>query len=202
MEKGEDDETEDDEPEDEEDDRSGKIFNRKTGKTVKKAVEPNRFDRIEKAMAVSYANQHQLIRALGVMIKNSNDKVNSVISQNEELLDIVKAQEETISELSERLEEYGSSAPGFKSHRSVQSVERGFAKADDSDITKGGQQRLASNQIAHNDKAAIVELLDQATFAKGYDEEFSKACTTYEGSGVLPRNIIARIKNELGYEIV
>lgn len=202
MEKGEDDETEDDEPEDEEDDRSGKIFNRKTGKTVKKAIEPNRFDRIEKAMAVSYANQHQLIRALGVMIKNSNDKVNSVISQNEELLDIVKAQEETISELSERLEEYGSSAPGFKSHRSVQSVERGFAKAEDSDITKGGQQRLAINQIAHNDKAAIVELLDQATFAKGYDEEFSKACTTYEGSGVLPRNIIARIKNELGYEIV
>ena len=46
------------------------------------------------------------------------------------------------------------------------------------------------------------ELLDQATFAKGYDEEFSKACTAYEAVHTLPANIIARMKNEFGVEIV
>ena len=48
----------------------------------------------------------------------------------------------------------------------------------------------------------IAELLDQATFAKGYDEEFSKACTAYEAVHTLPANIIARMKNEFGVEIV
>ena len=48
---------------------------------------------------------------------------------------------------------------------------------------------------------AVAEMLDQATFAKGFDEEFSKACLTFEASKVLPANIIARMKNEFGVEI-
>jgi hypothetical protein len=48
----------------------------------------------------------------------------------------------------------------------------------------------------------VAELLDQATFAKGYDEEFSKACTAFEAVHDLPSNIIARMKNEFGVEIV
>lgn len=199
-----DDETDDDEPDDEEDDEDGKIFTKKSkGSKMKKGGDgANRFDRIEKAMAVGYANQHQLIRALGVMVKNSVQKTEEVLAKNDELLDIVKAQDETISVLSEKLEAYGSEPSGFKSHRNVQGVERGFAKAEDSDITKGGKRGLAKNQIPIGNKKVVTDLLDQATFAKGYDEEFSKACTTYEASGALPANIIARIKNELGFEIV
>ena len=162
----------------------------------------NRFDRIEKAIATGYANQHQLIRALGVIVKNANDRVDQVLAKNDELLDIVKAQDDTISILSEKLEAYGSTPTGFKSQRSATAVERSFAKAEDSDITKGGQRALGKNQIPITNKKAITDLLDQATFAKGFDEEFSKACTTFEGSGSLPANIVARIKNELGYEIV
>lgn len=188
------------ESEEEEDDEEGMT----KGNMKKGGDGGNRFDRIEKAMAVGYANQQQLIRALGVMVKNSVQKTEEVLSQNEELLEIVKAQEDTINILSEKLEEYGSAPMGFKSHRNVAGVERGFAKAEDSDITKGGSGRsLGSNQIPIGNKKAISDLLDQATFAKGgYDEEFSKACTTFEASGVLPANIIARIKNEFGFEIV
>ena len=49
---------------------------------------------------------------------------------------------------------------------------------------------------------AVAELLDQATFQKGYDEEFSKACTCFEAQHSLPANIIQRIKSEFGYEII
>lgn len=192
--------TESEESEEEEDDDEGMA----KGKKMKKGGDgANRFDRIEKALAAGYASQHQLIRALGVMVKNSVQKTEEVLAKNEELLDIVKGQEDTINMLSEKLEEYGSAPMGFKSHRNVAGIDRNFAKAEDSDMTKGGGERtLGSNQIPIGNKRAITDLLDQATFAKGYDEEFSKACTTFEASGVLPSNIIARIKNELGFEIV
>lgn len=188
--------------EDEDDDDFEEAKKAKGSKMKKGGDGANRFDRIEKAMAVGYANQHQLIRALGVMVKNSVQKTEEVLAKNDELLDIVKAQEETISVMSEKLEEYGSEPSGFKSHRNVQGVDRSFAKAEDSDITKGGKRGLGKNQIPIGNKKVVADLLDQATFAKGYDEEFSKACTTYEASGALPANIIARIKNELGFEIV
>lgn len=207
MKKGDDtegDETDDDEPDDEEDDEDGKIFTKKLkGSKMKKGGDGgNRFDRIEKAMAVGYAGQTQLIRALGVMVKNSVQKTEEVLAKNDELLDIVKAQDETISVLSEKLEAYGSEPTGFKAHRNIAGVDRSFAKAEDVDITKGGKKSLGKNQIPITNKKVVTDLLDQATFAKGYDEEFSKACTTYEASGALPANIIARIKNELGFEIV
>jgi hypothetical protein len=52
-------------------------------------------------------------------------------------------------------------------------------------------------------KGAVVEILDQASWAEGkYDDEFGKACMTFEASGVLPSHIIERIKNEYGFEIV
>jgi hypothetical protein len=191
-----------DEEEDDDDDEDGEEEEMTTkAKKVKKGG-VNAFDRIEKAVVTGYANQEKFIRALGVMVKSSVQKTEEVLAKNEELLDIVKAQDETISILSEKLEEYGSAVPGFKSNRSVASVERSFAKAEDSDITKAGGRGLAKNQIPLGNKKVIADLLDQATFAKGYDEEFSKACTTFEASGSLPANIISRIKNELGYEIV
>ena len=69
-------------------------------------------------------------------------------------------------------------------------------------MNKGGEGRK-SNQVSMSRQPRLVaEILDQATFAKGYDAEFSKACTTFEASKTLPASIIARVKNECGYEIV
>ena len=98
----------------------------------------------------------------------------------------------------------GSEVPAPKSLSHARPVERAFAKADDNDITKGGvpdekKENVFSMTTNHRE---IAELLDQATFAKGYDEEFSKACTAYEAVHTLPANIIARMKNEFGVEIV
>ena len=173
------------------------------GKGVKKAEGGNRFDRIEKAIATSHQINSKYIRALGVMIKDASQKLDAAAERENELRDIVKAQEETISVLSEKLEEFGNYTPAPKSLSHARPVERTFAKAEDADITKGGESYAPSNAISMSKNPnQVAELLDQATFAKGYDEEFSKACTAFEAVHTLPANIIARMKNEYGVEIV
>lgn len=170
---------------------------------VNKGGGGNRFDRIEKAIATSHQINSKYLKALGVMIKDASQKLEAAAERENELLDIVKAQDETISVLSEKLEAFGSEVPAPKSLSAARPVERQFAKAEDNDITKGGQGRAKTNQVSMSKQPHVVaEILDQATFAKGYDEEFSKACTAFEASHVLPTNIIARIKNECGIEIV
>lgn len=161
----------------------------------------NRFDRIEKAVATSHLMSSKFIKALGVMVKDACQKLEAAASREEELLSIVKAQEDTISAMSERLEEFGSGVPAPKSISAARPVERQFAKADEEgDIEKGGNRNVVSMSKQPN---VVSEILDQATFSKGgYDDEFSKACMSFEASHILPPTIIARIKNEFGVEIV
>jgi hypothetical protein len=66
------------------------------------------------------------------------------------------------------------------------------------DLVRGREKIIAPEQ----NKAAVAEILDQATFAKGYDDEFSKACMDYEASGVVSDNVISRIKKEFGITIM
>lgn len=191
-----DDETEDDEADYEEDE--------KTQKVVKKGGNGNRFDRIEKAIATSHSVNSKYIKALGVMVKDVAQKASAILNENIELKDIVKAQEDTIAVMSEKLEAFGSEVPAPKSLSAARPVERQFAKAEDTDITKGGQRGGAKgNQVSMSKNPhTVAELLDQATFAKGFDDEFSKACTAFEANKNLPANIIARMKNEYGVVIV
>lgn len=163
----------------------------------------NRFDRIEKAMATSHQITSKYIKALGVMIKDASQKLEKAAERETELLDLVKAQEDTISALTEKIEQFGSEVPAPKSLSAARPVERQFAKGnEEDDLNKGGEGRK-SNQVSMSRQPRLVaEILDQATFAKGYDAEFSKACTTFEASKTLPASIIARVKNECGYEIV
>ena len=176
---------------------------------VKKAEGGNRFDRIEKAIAASHQINAKYIRALGVMVKDSTQKLEKATEAldlaNErinELMEINKAQEETISILSEKMEEFGNSTPAPKSLSHARPVERTFSKGQDIDVM-GGESQPNSNVVSMSKNPnQVAELLDQATFAKGYDEEFSKACTAFEAIHNLPSNIIARMKNEYGVEIV
>lgn len=209
-----DDETYDDEPEAEEneedydveenDDEDGEKEEEEDEEKVKKGgFSGNRFDRIEKAIATSHQINSKYIKALGVMVKDASQKLAAAAERENELLDIVKAQEETISEMSEKLEAFGSEVPAPKSISSARAVERSFAKSDDADFMKGGEPKKNNKAISMSENPSVVaELLDQATFAKGFDDEFSKACTAFEASRVLPANIIARMKNEFGVEIV
>jgi hypothetical protein len=53
-----------------------------------------------------------------------------------------------------------------------------------------------------SNKRLVSEILDQATFQKGFDDEFSKACVGFEATGQISQNVIDRLKAEYGIEIV
>lgn len=185
-------ETEEEEPED-------------TEKAVKKGNLFSRFERIEKAIATSHLNNASYIKALGVMVKSGNQNLEKAIKalnlaneKIDELSEINKAQQEEISSLSEQLAAFGSEVPAPKALRHSAPVERTFGKAQENELEKGGD----NNSVSIRDKAAVTEILDQATFHKGYDQEFSKACLDYEATGNITPNVISRIKNEFGISIL
>jgi hypothetical protein len=197
---------EEEEDVDEDDDKEEKAKKTKMKKSQNNGGLFTRFDRIEKAISTSFFKQAEFMQALGIMQKASTQKLEKAIEvidlageRIEELLEINKAQEDTINMLSEKLEEYGSAPMPAKSIRHSAPVERAFSKGGDNDIEKGGEGKKGAVSIKN--RPVISEILDQATFSKGFDEEFSKACITYEASGQLPANIIARVKNEFGIEI-
>jgi hypothetical protein len=188
----------DEEPEDKESEEDDK--------DVKKGGE-DRFDIIEKAITSVHSENLQYLKALGVMLKESTNKLEKAEeslalaqSQIEDLNSIVKAQDATIGELSSRIESFGAGGAHPKSLSHARPVERSFAKGMEDEFEKGGNSKNVLS--VSRDSRAVSELLDQATFAKGYDDEFSKACMTFEASKTLPATIISRIKNEYGYEII
>ena len=73
--------------------------------------------------------------------------------------------------------------------------------ADKGDIEKGGDTTRIS--LRENPRA-VASLLDQASFAKGYDKEYGDALLAFEARPAdgLPKTIIARLKAETGYEVV
>jgi len=186
-----DEEPEDEEPEDDEEEDDDK--------EAEKAQLFGRFSRIEKALAVSHLNQTKYIKALGVMVKASNQQLEKAVDalklaneKIEEQSEIIKSQGNEINDLSERLEAFGSGVNAPKSLRHSAPVERSFGKAEQNDIEKGGKS------VSIKDRHAVSEILDQATFQKGYDDEFSKACVGFEATGRIAPNIISRIKQEYG----
>jgi hypothetical protein len=214
MNKSEDEDESDDEDDEEEDDTDEEDEDESDDEDdeeedVKKSEIFNRFSRLEKAISTSHLNNATYIKALGVMVKSSNQNLEKAIDELElankrieELSDINKSQMDEINSLSERLEAYGSSSPMPKSIRHSAAVNRNFSKGNVNDFGNEDAGNIDENSISIMNKAAVTEILDQATFAKGFDEEFSKACLDYEASGNISGNIISRIKNEFGISIV
>lgn len=141
------------------------------------------------------------IRATAVLVNDLRQKRAEDSKRIAKLEDIIKGQSDTISEFSDKLERYGNDVPRPKSLRSAVVVDRAFAKAKpEGDIEKGGANRISFT----DNPAAVKELLDQASFAKGYDKEYGDALLAFEArpEDGLPSNIIARLKAETGYEVV
>ena len=157
---------------------------------------------IQKAISDNNANNLKYIRALGVLVKATNDKLNESAARENELMEIIKGQEETIASLSDQIEALGNSTPGRKSIGSARAIERHFGKGEEPEFMKGEQEMPENTFSMSKNPNQIVELLDQATFAKGYDDEFSKACVSFEASKTLPTNVIKRMKTEYGINIV
>jgi hypothetical protein len=205
VEKAEEDDEEDEESDNEEEEDDEEDDEEDEPTPIKKGNIFQRFERIEKAIATSHVHNSTYIKALGVMIKDCSqalEKANRVIemsnSKIEELTEINKAQTDTIKDLRENLEAFGDYTPAPKSMRSTaKPIERSFSKGNDDELNKG------KNEINILNKSAVIEILDQATFANnGYDDEFSKACLDFEASGNLSDNVISRIKREYGINIV
>ena len=199
-------EEDDEEEEDEDADDDSNDEDEDDYDEAQKAQIFGRFDRLEKAMAISHLNESKYIKALGVMVKAQSDDLSKAIDslnlandKIDEQNEVIKAQTETISALQERLEEFGSGVPAPKSVRHSNPVERTFGKGQDNDFEKGGD---GTNKISIKNRAAVSEVLDQATFQKGFDNEFSNACTAFEANGTLSSNVITRLKTEYGIEIV
>ena len=170
---------------------------------AEKAQMFDRFERIEKALVTSHLHNTRYIKALGVLVKDQSQSLTKAINalniandKIDELSDINKAQMDEISSLREQLDVAMSHTPSPKSVRSVAAVERNFSKAQEDEMG------ARDNQISIRNKSAVLDILDQATFAKGYDSEFSKACTDFEASGNLPMQIVKRLKNEFNVEII
>ena len=116
------DETDDNESEEEE-------TKEKSSKNIKKGNLFGRFDKIEKAVAVSHLNQTKYIKALGTMVKAQSENLEKAIEslklandKIDEQSEIIKGYENEISELSERLEKYGSGGAAPRSVRHAQAV--------------------------------------------------------------------------------
>ena len=146
---------------------------------VSKAINLGALERIEKAIAVSYIGNTRNIKALAELIKGQSDEI-------EDLREIVKAQEDTISSLTSSVERYGSRA-ARRAHRSIRTATREFAKANDDD--NEGEIRKGEQGVSMSRNRSQVA-------------EFSKACMSFESSGVVPSNVIARLKNEFGVNII
>ena len=138
-------------------------------------------------------------RALGVLIKSTLEENQMLKGHLENQNEIFKAQTEMIENqnelikgLVEKIESFGAVPEPRKS------ITKGFTEKFPEQIEKGQNTNVLS--ISKN-KNQIVELLDQKTFAKGFDEEFSKATTSFEASNALPANIIARLRTEHGITI-
>ena len=202
---------EQDEDEDEEDEVEETEESEDEDKPIKKGATNSigmKFERIEKAIAASHNSQSKYVKALGVMVKaqsiqleKAQESLNLALQTIEEQNEVIKGYKNEFDSLNVQLAEMGSTVPAPKSVRHAAPVEKVFSKGMEDEL-RGGDNRLAKNQVHINNRAAVAEILDQATFAKGYDEEFSKACTAFEAGADLPSSVIARIKNEYGIEIV
>ncbi len=142
------------------------------------------------------------IKATAVLVNDLRQKRSEDAKRIAELEDVVKGQTEVIEGFAAKLERYGSEVPRPKSLRSATVIDRAFAKgASKGDIEKGGD--ITRISLRENPRA-VASLLDQASFAKGYDKEYGDALLAFEARPAdgLPKNIIARLKAETGYEVV
>lgn len=140
-------------------------------------------------------------RALGVLVKGVLDE-NQILKghiENQNVvfksqLELIENQTELIKGLVDKIEAF-SEVPNARKSITKSHVER-FNNESENKIEKGSNTLSISKN-----KNQILDILDSKTFAKGFDEEFSKATTSFESSGSLSATILNRLKTENGITI-
>jgi len=174
---------------------------RKTKKSETTDDFEKRFDRLEKALVNSHASIEKYIKASATLVKAVSDQLNESKEREENLLELVKGQEDIIFDLRNTISEFGEGTPPPKSMRASNPIDRIFAKANDNELDDNDEDLNKAVSMSKN-KNVVAELLDQATFAKGFDNELSQACTGFDVTGRLSPAIIARMRNEFNVNIV
>lgn len=190
VEKAESDDDSDDEEEDE------KIEKSKTATTI--GGNNGLFLLVSKEIQKAKNQSTVEARALGVLVKGVLDEnqllKGQIAKQNdffEKQSDMIDSQTELIKALSDKLETFGA-APNDRKAITKSFVEK-FDDKKDENLEKG------SNTLSKSkDRGKILEVLDIRSFAKGFDEEFSKACMTYESTGEISPAIAKRLQLETG----
>lgn len=195
---GKEDETHDDEPRH----NAANMRNAKAGE--KEKSEEKTKDDVDLLKAIQGVGNDfkSYIKATAVLVNDLRQKRAEDAKRITELENIIKGQTDVIEGFATKLERYGSEVPRPKSLRSATVIDRAFAKgAGKGDIEKGGDTTRISFR---ENPRAVASLLDQASFAKGYDKEYGDALLAFEARPAdgLPKNIIARLKAETGYEVV
>jgi hypothetical protein len=146
------------------------------------------FDKLEKSFGEKFS-------ALGTLIKSQNATILSLSREVSILKGDVdgmsEKQDEVIEEIQKAqgiIENFGDMPQGRKSV--TRAVER-FQKSHD-------EEEVGRNVISKSNKRAVVSILDAATFEKGFDADYSKACTTFESSGFISPEISERLRVEKG----
>lgn len=150
-------------------------------------------EQILKAIGASQDENTANVKALAQLVKSQMDATELVKGK---LINTRKELAETrdlLTKAVESIELLGGQTQGRKSL--TKAIDKNFAGAPEDNLQKGGGSSVL-NQVTH--KRAISNILDGATFAKGFDEEFSKATTSFEAGNPLSSNVIARLKSEHG----
>jgi hypothetical protein len=156
-------------------------------------------DEIVKAIQDSSASNQESVRALATLVKAQMDNTEIIKGKLNRTRKELAETKDTLTKAVDTINQLGGQSTGRKSLTKGY-VERKFDNGDT--LEKGGNSNSGSAVLSQeNHKKQICNILDAATFAKGYDEEFSKATTSFEAGAPLSSNVIARLKTEHGVNI-
>jgi len=140
--------------------------------------------------------------AVGVILKGIYDEVLSLKGRIDSLDgDIKKSLGDSVDALTDLngqidiLSKSLDEPVGRKSQVTSKAKERNFIGNDDIQKSLDSQN---TNIISIKDRNKVLSVLDDATFSKGYDAEYSQALTTFESTGSISQYIAQRLSKEKG----
>lgn len=200
------DEEEDEEEEDEDEmkkDLSTNNASPATGSTPSKIQKGKPGNSLIKAINDSVEKQTKESRALATLIKAQMDQTVILKGKIEEQGGLLKSTQdelaetkELLSKAQETIEQMAGSTQGRKS------ITKGFTERN---FGENGQKKSDDGTMIlskSKDAAKILNIIDNASFEKGYDAEFGEAVTSFEATKQLPINVIHRLKLEKRISIV
>lgn len=166
-------------------------------KLQKSEVNVKALDRQLKQMSVRSIQSN---KAIGTLLKATLDTLNNTNDKLEKSLDRISDLENELIKANEMIEELADQPVGRKSVTSARPVERTFNKGLGADELSGASAD-DGKKLSIRNKRAVLGLLDNMTFEKGFNDQLAKALTTFETSGNLSNGVIDLIKKEKGITI-